>query len=170
MFHQGGIRNEQEGDADAIRRVHLEAFGGDVEARIVDLLRKRGKSVISLVHSIDDQIVGHVVFSPVSVAEAAAGFRALGLGPVGVLPVCQRKGIGSALIRKGLQQCDAAGYDAVVLIGAPQYYSRFGLKPARAFGLENEWGVGDEFMVLRLREGALDEVQGLVRYGDEFRQ
>jgi putative acetyltransferase len=169
MNHQG-IRNEQDGDAEGIRQVHLQAFGGDVEARIVDLLRQRGHAVISLVHSLDDRIVGHVVFSPVSVAETAAGFRALGLGPVGVLPVCQRRGIGSALIRKGLQQCDAAGYDAVVLLGDPAYYARFGFKPAHAFGLENEWGVGDEFMVLRLREGALDEVQGLVRYGDEFRQ
>ncbi len=167
---KGLIRDETPEDAGAIRQVHLEAFGGDIEARIVDLLRERGKSIISLVTCLSGEVVGHVAFSPVIVAEAPSGFRALGLGPVGVRPKSQARGLGSALIRVGLRRCQDDGYDAVVVLGGPSYYGRFGFQPAHAFGLENEWGVRDEFMVLKFRDGALNQVRGLVRYGPEFRQ
>ncbi len=162
------IRDEADVDADAIRKVHLEAFGGDVEARIVDSLRERGKMVLSLVISLNSEVVGHLAFSPVTVADAPASFRGLGLGPVGVRPKAQARGLGSSLIREGLRRCRMEAYDASVVMGSPAYYSRFGFEPAHAFGLENEWGVGDEFMVLRLRDGALDQVRGLVRYAPEF--
>ncbi|RPI51439.1 MAG: N-acetyltransferase [Acidobacteria bacterium] len=162
------IRDETNGDTEAIRRVHLEAFGGDVEARIVDLLREAGNSIISLVATVGAEIVGHVVFSPVAIAEAPPGFGALGLGPVGVRPGSQTMGFGSALIREGLRRCERDGYDAVFVLGSPKYYIRFGFAPAQAFGFENEWGIGDEFMVLTLRENARSEVHGLVRYAPAF--
>lgn len=167
---KGLIRDEIPADAGAIRQIHLEAFGGDIEAGIVDLLRERGKSIISLVTCLNGEVVGHVAFSPVIVAEAPSGFRAVGLGPVGVRPKSQARGLGSALIRVGLRRCQDDGYDAVVVLGGPSYYGRFGFLPAHTFGLENEWGVRDEFMVLKFRDGALNQVRGLVRYAPEFRQ
>jgi len=85
-----------------------------------------------------------------------------------VPPEFQRQGIGSKLIREGLERCRQAGYDAVVVLGDPAYYSRFGFVRAADFGLQNEYGVHDEFMVLPLRRGALDGVSGMVTYLPEF--
>jgi putative acetyltransferase len=164
----GAIRDEVPGDVEAIRQVHLEAFGGDIEARIVDLLRARDKMTMSLVTSVGGEVVAHIAFSPVTFAGAPAAFRALGLGPVAVRPKSQARGLGSALIREGIGRCQEGGYDAVVVLGGPKYYARFGFEPAHTFGLENEWGVGDEFMVLTLHDGALQGVRGLVRYAPEF--
>jgi putative acetyltransferase len=161
------IREERPGDEDAIRRVHLEAFGGDVEARLVDLLRERGKGIASLVAEEDGHIVGHILFSPVTI-DGTSNCRAVGLAPVGVLPVHQRHGIGSRLIREGLSRCADAAYDLVVLVGAPVYYGRFGFHAAKPHGLDNEYGVGEEFMVLELRKGSLEPARGLVRYAPEF--
>ena len=79
------IRDERPGDEEAIRRVHRDAFGGDLEARLVDLLRERGKAVTSLVADDNGQVVGHIVFSEVTI-DAASECRALGLGPLSVLP------------------------------------------------------------------------------------
>ena len=77
-------------------------------------------------------------------------------------------GIGTALVREGLTRSASAGYDLVVLVGAPAYYTRFGFHPAKPHGLDNEYGVTDEFMVLGLRERSLEGVRGLVRYAPEF--
>ena len=161
------IRDERAGDEDAIRRVHREAFGGHMEARLVDLLRDRGKAIVSLVAVEAGDVVGHVLFSPVNVDGPEAA-RALGLAPVGVLPAFQGCGIGSSLIREGLSRCVSASYDFVVLVGAPAYYARFGFQAGRPLGLDNEYGVNDEFMVLELRKGTLGGVRGLVRYAREF--
>ena len=85
-----------------------------------------------------------------------------------MLPEFQEKGIGSKLIRDGVERSKQGGYDAVVLIGEPAYYSRFGFSRAADFGLQNEYGVHDEFMVLALHEGGLEQVSGMVRYLAEF--
>ena len=162
------IREEREGDCEGIQRVHLGAFEGDVEVRLVDLLRARGKAVVSLVAIVNAEVVGHVLFSQVTIDGCSSDARALGLAPVGVLPAFQRNGIGSRLIREGLSRCAAAGHDIIVLIGEPRYYARFGFQPAKPCGLDNEYGVSEEFMVLELAEGALDRTRGLVRYAPEF--
>jgi putative acetyltransferase len=161
------IRDERPGDQEGIRRVHCDAFGGDLEARLVDLLRERGKAVTSLVADDNGQIVGHILFSAVTI-DAASDCRALGLAPLSVLPANQHRGVGASLIREGLMRCTGAGYDFVVLVGAPAYYARFGFHAAKARGLDNEYGVNDEFMVLELRKASLDRVRGLVRYAPEF--
>jgi putative acetyltransferase len=87
---------------------------------------------------------------------------------VGVLPPFQRRGIGSRLIRAGLAACAQAGWEAVVVLGDPAYYSRFGFASARARGLANEYTTGDEFMALELRPGALARIRGVVKYTPEF--
>ena len=162
------IRIEAPGDYSAIHQVHVSAFGGDVEARLVELLRNRNKVSIALVAVVQAQVVGHIMFSPITVAHAPANFRGLGLAPVGVLPEFQNKGIGSSLIRAGLEVCKREGYDAVVLLGHPTYYPRFGFSIATKYGLDNEYNATDAFQVIELKAGALRGVSGLVKYAPEF--
>jgi putative acetyltransferase len=153
------IRPETESDRDAVFAVHAAAFPSDAEARLVDELRKNGRAMLSLVAEQDGRIAGHVVFSPVTPG------RGLGLAPLAVLPAFQRQGIGGALIRAGIA---AASADYLVVLGDPAYYRRFGFRRALDIGLENEYGVRDEFMVLELRPGGLAGVRGLVKYAAEF--
>ena len=164
------IRAEKPDDSAAIQEVHTEAFGGAGEAKLVRLISERKKALLSLVAITDHRVVGHILFSRVTVAGSPDGFSAVGLAPLAVLPGYQRQGIGSSLIREGLKHCKEADYKAVVLVGHPAYYSRFGFTRAADFGLQNEYGVHDEFMVLPLRDGALQGVSGLVKYLPEFRE
>jgi putative acetyltransferase len=162
------IRPEQEEDADGIRAVQTAAFPTDEEARLVDALRKNGNASVSLVAILDGGIVGHVLFSPVSVEPNTTSARGAGLAPVAVRPEHQRKGIGGALIEKGIDDCRHAAFDFIVVLGAPEYYHRFGFQRALSAGLANEYGVDEEFMVLELQPGSLSGLRGLVRYGPEF--
>jgi putative acetyltransferase len=164
------IEREGVDDATAVRAVHLAAFPTQLEADLVDLLRANGNAAVSLVARSGDEIVGHVLFSPVTVergSEVVA--RGLGLAPLAVMPAQQRKGIGAALVRAGIEECRNKGTPFVVVLGGPEYYQRFGFVRASDFGLANEYGAMDEFMVLALGDAALPASGGLVRYGDEFR-
>src|SRR5205809_7811643 len=162
------IRSEEPGDSAAIQEVHTKAFGGPLEAKLVRLITERKKALIPLVAVNDARVVGHILFSRVTIANVPAAFDGVGLAPVAVLPKFQRQGIGSTTIREGLERCRQAGYKAVVVLGDPAFYSRFGFVRAADFRLQNEYGVHDEFMVLPLRRGALDGVSGMVKYSPEF--
>jgi putative acetyltransferase len=163
------VRDEQVGDEQAIHHVHACAFRRELEARLVDLIRTAGKAAIALVGCENERVIGHILFSPITIANAPTGFRGLALGPIGVLPEHQRKGIGSTLIRDGLTRCEGEGYDLVVLLGHVTYYPRFGYKRAKVFGLDNEYGAEDAFMVRELKSGILMQVSGLVKFASEFR-
>src|SRR5206468_7738176 len=132
------IRNETPDDGAAIQEIHTRAFGGPTEAKLVQFISERKKALISLIAIRDGKVVGHILFSRVTIANAPAAFGSVGLAPVAVLPEFQRQGIGSQLIREGLATCRQAGYDAVVVLGDPAYYSRFGFIRAADFGLQNE--------------------------------
>jgi putative acetyltransferase len=165
------IRPFTAGDADAVYEVHRRAFDGRTdESRIVQRLHDADKAVVSLVAVENDRIVGHVLFSPTSVANHGENIKLTGLAPVGVLPENQNEGVGSSLIQHGLAECRDAGVDAVVVLGDPEYYSRFGFERANEYGLGNEYGADEGFMVKPLHEGALDNVNGIVRYQPEFQQ
>lgn len=162
------IRPERSEDVAAIEAVNERAFGGRAEASLVRALRHANKAVVSLVAEYDDQVVGHILFSPVTVAMTAAGVRGIGLAPMSVLPEFQRRGIGSRLVREGLAMCRQAGYDFVVVLGHIGYYPRFGFAPAEGFGLTNEYEAGDAFMALELESDALKSARGLVKFAPEF--
>jgi putative acetyltransferase len=164
------IRPERPDDVAAIRDVNERAFGTSTEARLVDQLRAANKAVISLVALHGDQLVGHVLFSPVTITNAPQSFRGVGLAPMSVLPEFQNQGIGSRLVRDGLVACRDAGYDVVVVLGHVGYYPRFGFARAQDYGLENEYDAADAFMVLELRKGALEGVGGLVKFAPEFHE
>ena len=162
------IRREQDGDALQIRIVNERAFGGPVEADIVDALRGSAGS-LSLVAIVDDRIAGHIFFTPVSIDGIAPHGAAVGLAPLAVLPERQKLGIGSALVRAGLDACRARGCGIVVVLGHPEYYPRFGFVPASTAGLVCEFPAPPEaFMVLELKPGTLGAGRGTVRYHPRF--
>lgn len=87
-----------------------------------------------------------------------------------VVPGRQRAGIGSLLVATGLRECAGDGVEAVVVVGHPEFYGRFGFRPAREFNLRCEFDVPDDvFMALELRSGALQGRTGVVHYLEEFR-
>jgi len=163
------IRSDAPADHPAIRALHERAFGGPAEARLVDALRAAKKLVVSLVAVHQERLVGHIAFSPVTVTDARKGVRAVALAPMSVLPEFQSRAIGSRLVREGLEVCKRQGEAIVVVLGHATYYPRFGFLKAKEYGLENEYGAVDSFMVLELQEGALQSVRGLVKYAPEFR-
>ena len=162
------IREEREGDAPGIRSVEELAFGEQDEAKVVDMLRASDRVVLSLVAVDGGEVVGHVLFSPVTVESSPPDSRWAALGPIGVLPDRQGGGIGSRLVREGLALCRSRGWDGVVLLGHPGYYARFGFVPAGNHGLTDPYGGGPAFQVIELRQGALEQVAGAVRFAPEF--
>jgi len=161
------IRAERPEDAPAVRRVHLAAFGRPDEADLVERLRLNRHAVVSLVAEAGGEVVGHLLFSPVTIDGAARG-NGVALAPVAVLPAFQRRGIGAGLVYAGLNVCRASGNGFAVLRGEPQYYRRFGFRPAAERKLVDEYGSGSAFMVMELVDGALPPGGGLVRYTTEF--
>ena len=166
------IRSEKGTDVPAIRNVHSQAFESDLEARLVDMLRDADRVVLSLVAIVGDRIVGHVLFSPVTVEPHPGESGWAALAPIGVLPGHQGRGIGSRLVREGLAGCRAKGCDAVVLLGAPAYYSRFGFVRAGNFGLTSEFGAGPEFQAVDLTGESLSKGtrRRLVSFAPEFKE
>ena len=165
------IQHETLADFEAIRKVNLRAFEQSNEGNIVDALRVAGALTISLVALHDNQIVGHIAFSPVTIESGDGSFTALGLGPMAVLPEHQNEGIGSQLVEAGLKQCLRLGHEIVVVIGHPEYYPRFGFVPAGPSGIK--WGHEvheDAFMFVELNAGALAGRTGVVKFHPAFNE
>jgi putative acetyltransferase len=163
------IRTEKPEDLEAVRNINIVAFGRENEANLVDRLRGIG-STFSFVAVQPDRIVGHLFFSLVAVeGKCSKNLSVLGLAPVAVIPNYQRQGIGTRLIREGLKECGRSGFQAVVVLGNPAFYSRFGFIPASRNSLRCEYDVPDEaFMVLELESGALQDCSPTVKYRSEF--
>ena len=126
---------------------------------------------MSLVAVRDDLIVGHILFTPVTIESEGRELAALGLAPMAVLPEQQRQGIGSLLVNVGLNRCRKEGLACVVVLGHPEYYPRFGFVPASHYGIKCEYDVPDEvFMAIELEDGALDGRSGTARYQPEFNE
>ena len=162
------LRAEAKADHQAVRQLNCQAFGGAVEAAIVEKLRG-GIGVISLVAVDGERVVGHLLLTPVEIVGPAVRAKAAGLGPMAVAPDRQGRGIGSKLVQRGLDECRRKGYESVVVVGHATYYPRFGFRRASAFGLRCQFEVPDDvFMALELLPGALAEGGGLVRYAAAF--
>lgn len=162
------IRPERPADFASVHRVNEAAFGTSTEANLVDALRQQADPIISLVADADGSIVGHLLLSPVTVS-GHPELKIMGLAPMAVLPAEQRQGIGSALVRAGLERCSELGYGAVVVLGHPAYYPRFGFVPASRFHIGCEYHVPDEvFMAIEIEPGALHGRSGTVTYHAAF--
>jgi len=165
------IRREIPEDINFIRYVNEQAFEQKEEAELINKLRKRDVVTLSLVAVQDDQIVGHILFSPVTVESECSHFEAIALAPMAVLPEYQRQGIGSQLVRFGLKECYRLGHEVVVVLGHPGYYPRFGFVLGKTKGIDCEFEVPDEaWMILELREGALAGRTGTVKFQPEFQE
>lgn len=161
------IRIEEPGDIPATHRVEQAAFGRAAEADLVDALRAHGKATLSLVAEEGGEIVGHVFFSPVRLRIESGEHAALGLGPVAVLPERQGQGIGSALIRRGLEMLPPGL--AVFLEGNPKYYARFGFVDAGDFGIKCQFNPPPGcFMLHEPAPEGIKGLQGTIYYSEEF--
>ena len=147
------IRARAEADDDAIRRLNDAAFGGTYESKLVEDLRGAGLAVVEVVAD-EQTIIGHILFSMLDVTVNGASVRALALAPMSVQPERQRGGIGSRLVRAGLEQAHAEGWQAVIVLGHREYYPRFGFSAALAQPLQAPFS-GPSFMALDLQPGVL---------------
>ena len=163
------IRQEWAGDVGAIWEVQREAFGRPEEAGLVDQLRQQQSLALSLVAVWPGQLVGHLAFSPVLLEPPAGPISVLGLGPLAVLPNYQRQGVGAQLVWVGLAHCRQQGHQAMVVLGSPSYYGRFGFVPAGNFGLRSTFDVPAElFMAQELQPGSLAGHQATIHYHPAF--
>jgi len=160
------IREERPNDIAAVRELNRRAFGQDQESNIVDALRANGGALLSLVATVNDRVVGHIMYSPLSIGGNVTGAA---LGPMAVLPDCQRQGIGTKLVEAGNRNLKAAGCPFIIVVGHADYYPRFGFKPASENGIKCEWDVPDDvFMLLVLDQAKMEGVSGLAKYRHEF--
>jgi putative acetyltransferase len=164
------IRLETPQDVPVIRSINERVFHVSAEAAIVDKLREGCPETVSLVAERDGRVIGYVLFSPVMIDGRDRCVQGMGLAPIAVLPEYQRRGVGSELIRRGLEMLRGCVWPFVIVLGHPDFYRRFGFGPAARYGISSAWkGVPDAaFMILILNQDAMQGVTGVARYRDEF--
>lgn len=164
-----GIREEKPTDIKKIWDINIAAFETDGEARLINALRDGGTPFLSLVYEQNNDLLGHILFTPVTLGGEHASAHLMGLAPMAVLPGHQNSGIGSALVKAGIQKCTADSCDAIVVLGHPEFYPRFGFRSSVEFGIKSEYEVPDEvFMILELEQNSLDGANGIIKYNAIF--
>ena len=177
MNKEINIRKETPADCDRVIELTEKAFetleiSDHNEGQLVDKLRKAPTFIdeLSLVAELNGQIVGHILFTPIQIENQQEKFESLVLAPVSVLPEFQKMGIGGQLIHTGHQKAVELGFQSVILIGHPEYYPRFGYKPASSWRIKSPIPLpsDDVFMAVELTDGALTGVSGMVVFPPEF--
>jgi putative acetyltransferase len=161
------VRDERPGDGERVRAVNETAFGGPGEASLVQRLYDDGDVVFGLVAEVEGQIVGHVLFSRLPIETSHGVIQAAALAPLAVLPEWQGQGVGTALVRAGLARCRERRIPAVIVLGDPGYYGRFGFRAETARGVQTLWS-GPNLMAIELVPGGLAGGWGVARYPAEF--
>lgn len=162
------IRKEEEGDWFSVHALNTECFQTPAEALLVDALREQVRPYVALVAEDDGLIVGHIMFSPV-VVEKHPDRKVMALAPMAVESDYRRRGIGAELVQHGLEACRQKGFGAVVVVGDPTYYLRFGFLASTHFQLKTEFEIPAEaFLVIELEPGYLKGCSGLVKYQPAF--
>ncbi|HPL63302.1 MAG: N-acetyltransferase [Syntrophales bacterium] len=164
------VRFERSEDIPSVREINQLAFARRTEADIVDNLRKSCPDAVSLVVEEDGRIVGHIMFTPVIIEGVDKRLEGMGLGPVAVRPDLQRKGIGSALIRCGLEILRGRRCPFVVVLGIPGFYSRFGFEQASRHGIKSPWEEvpEDAFMINIFNNEDFRGLAGIALFRKEF--
>jgi putative acetyltransferase len=165
------IRQEKPEDIPLIYSVHEQTFKRDAEAKLADKLRQACADHLSLVAEDSGTIAGHIMFTPVLIRNGKE-LQGMGLAPMAILPSQQRRGLGTLLVKTGLQILQDKGCPFVIVLGHPDYYPRFGFQPASRFNIKSQWeGVPDEaFMILVMDEEAMSNVSGTAMFSDEFNE
>ncbi|PEW99771.1 GNAT family N-acetyltransferase [Bacillus cereus] len=169
------IRQEQKNDyrktEEVVQQAFLnEEFSDEKEHELVKRIRECDAFIpeLSLV-AVDEGIVGHILLSKITIEQDGTSVESLALAPVSVARGHQKKGIGGKLIGAALEKAKELGYGAVVVLGHPEYYPKFGFKKASEWNIKAPFEVPDEvFMVMELRENALEGVEGVVQYSSAF--
>ena len=165
------IREERKNDYDEIKKINDFAFGQENEGKMVEALRKTldYNLKLSLVAEIKNKIMGYILFYPIIIKNEKEEFAVLSLAPMAVLPEYQNKGIGSKLVRRGIEIAREYGFGAVIVVGHPKYYPRFGFKPASNWGMQLPFDVPDDvFLALELKKNYLKSCSGKVEYPKEY--
>ena len=158
------IRHARPGDHAAIRTVNAAAFGRADEADLVERLRADGDVMFELVDDDGGEIVGHILYSRLW-ADSVSLYAAL--APMAVLPARQKDGIGKRLVAASLETAKDFGACAVIVLGHPEYYPKFGFTPDAAAKVKSPFSASPAFMALALEDGALD-APVLIAYPDAF--
>ena len=161
------VRDEQPYDREQVRTVNETAFGRSGEADLIDRLWVEGVVLASFVAEVGNQIVGHILFSRMTIEAAQGPVAAVSLAPMAVLPDHQGHQIGSQLVRHGMDELRARGERIVIVLGHKDYYPRFGFSPDKTRNLAGPFPP-EVFMALELSEGALEGIRGDVRYPTAF--
>ncbi|MGG0725171.1 GNAT family N-acetyltransferase [Bacillus mycoides] len=169
------IRQEQQNDYSKTEEVVKEAFSNEEfsdkkEHELVKRIRECDAFVPALsIVAVDEEIVGHIMLSKITIEQGGTTVDSLALAPVSVAPGHQKKGIGGKLIVAALEKAKELGYGSVVVLGHPEYYPKFGFKKASEWNIKAPFEVPDEvFMAMELRENALQGVEGVVQYSEAF--
>ena len=163
------VRPETPADFARVREINVSAFETPAEADLVDTLRALVSPVVSLVAEAGGTGVGHILFTPVALT-GRPQLRIMGLAPMAVEEGHRNEGVGSALVRAGLEECRRLGFGAVVVLGHPTYYPRFGFVPSVRFSFASEYEVPAEvFMAQELEPGSLKDASGIIKFHEAFR-
>lgn len=166
------IRAERIDDIDAIRYINDQAFNQPQESNVIEILRRTDTHLLSLVAEIKTRIIGHILFSPVTIDEHPEIKNGMGLAPMAVLPEYQKQGIGKKLVNTGIDILREQSAPFIIVLGHADYYPKFGFETASIYGLKCQWeGVPDNaFMVLILDKERMEKVKGIVRYREEWNE
>ncbi|MBN4005189.1 N-acetyltransferase [Nostoc sp. LPT] len=165
------IRCETLSDYTAIAEVNTLAFGQENEAQLVEKIRYSDRyiSELSLIAEVENVVVGHILFSYIDLVGEET-LQVLGLAPLAVHPQFQRQGIGSALIKAGLEIAEVKKEAIVIVLGHPQFYTRFGFKTAVVYEIESPFPVPEEFFIVKALQSYQKQYKGKVVYPDTFNE
>jgi predicted N-acetyltransferase YhbS len=166
------IRKEEVKDHKQIYEVNKLAFQQENESKLIEKIRKSENFIpeLSIVAEIDNRIVGHILFSKIKII-GDSDYESLALAPMAVIPEFQKRGIGSELIKKGIDKAKELGFDSIIVLGHKEYYPKFGFQRASKWNIKCPFEVPDDvFMAIELTEKAFEGKAGTVKYPDEFNE
>lgn len=152
----------------AVLELNRRAFNGEQESRLIENLQRDGDVLASLIAIDGDEVIGHILFSPLDIIVNESRIVAAALAPMAVIPTRQNQGIGSKLVARGIAEMKSANQAAIIVLGHIKFYSRFGFTHDLAAGLSCDYNHYDEFMGLELVEGSLARMNGTCRYAKAF--
>ncbi len=161
------VRPERPGEQDTVFAIHAAAFETDLEARLTDHLRSDGDVLLSLMACDGDEPVGNLIQSPMVAEADGKSIKAAAIGPIGVRPDRQRQGIGSALMRAGIEWAKSEDFTAIFLLGDPDYYGRFGFSVETAAPFSSPYA-GPYFQALLLDDTFVVPKSGRADYAPAF--